>query len=203
MRDKSVARASEAGGRERLLAAAVRIFAAKGYAATTVREILQAAAVTAPVLYYHFGNKEGLFLALVEQGFRNLEVDLDEASRKGATAAAKIRGFCRTLAAIRREHAGLARIVETTLLGPPQAGPKLDMKGPFSYIVRRLEDLVRAGTAAGEFRKCNPTHAALALLGTVEMVARPHLFGLTELKLDDQLDGIIAVVLRGLAAPAA
>ena len=57
MAGRPTKRESENGGRERLLAAAAKLFAAKGYAATTVRDILRAAKVTAPVLYHHFGSK--------------------------------------------------------------------------------------------------------------------------------------------------
>ena len=45
--------------------AAARLFAAKGFDATSVREIVEAAGVTKPTLYYHFGSKEGLAEALV------------------------------------------------------------------------------------------------------------------------------------------
>src|SRR5438874_3260915 len=44
---------------------AARLFAAKGYDATPVREIVEAAGVTKPTLYYHFGSKEGLAQALL------------------------------------------------------------------------------------------------------------------------------------------
>ena len=45
--------------------AAARLFAAQGYDATPVRAICEAAGVTKPTLYYHFGNKEGLGKALL------------------------------------------------------------------------------------------------------------------------------------------
>src|SRR5262249_49527882 len=44
---------------------AARLFAARGYDATAVRAIVEAAGVTKPTLYYHFGSKEGLAQALV------------------------------------------------------------------------------------------------------------------------------------------
>ncbi len=44
---------------------AARLFAAKGYDATSVREIVEAAGVTKPTLYYHFGSKQGLAEALL------------------------------------------------------------------------------------------------------------------------------------------
>jgi AcrR family transcriptional regulator len=52
--------------RERLLAGAISLFARKGYAATTVREIVAAAGVTKPVLYYYFEDKRAVLLAVLE-----------------------------------------------------------------------------------------------------------------------------------------
>ena len=44
---------------------AARLFADRGYDATSVREIVEAAGVTKPTLYYHFGSKQGLAEALL------------------------------------------------------------------------------------------------------------------------------------------
>ena len=52
--------------RARLLEAATALFAEKGYATTSVREIVARAGVTKPVLYYYFGNKEGLLQAILD-----------------------------------------------------------------------------------------------------------------------------------------
>jgi TetR/AcrR family transcriptional regulator len=191
------------GGRERLLRAAVRLFAAKGYAATTVRDILRSAGVTAPVLYHHFGNKEGVFLALVCEGIQKLDAALEKSLRQAGTAATRIRGYCRAAAKVRREHADLARIVEAILSGPPEAGPPFDLQALVASRVRRVEGLVREGIRNGEFRKCDPLHAALALVGAVEIAARPHMFESETSVADDRLEGMVSVILGGLAAPRA
>src|SRR4051812_11143778 len=44
---------------------AAKLFATQGYEATSVRMIVEAAGVTKPTLYYHFGSKEGLAQALL------------------------------------------------------------------------------------------------------------------------------------------
>lgn len=44
---------------------AARLFAERGYEATSVREIVEAAGVAKPTLYYYFGSKEGLAKALI------------------------------------------------------------------------------------------------------------------------------------------
>ncbi|WP_418004134.1 TetR/AcrR family transcriptional regulator [Mycobacterium sp. PDNC021] len=42
-------------------------FARQGYAGTAVQDLLDDAGVTGPVLYHHFGNKLGLFVAVAEE----------------------------------------------------------------------------------------------------------------------------------------
>jgi AcrR family transcriptional regulator len=49
----------------RILDAAEELFGTKGFASTSVREIVCAAGVKAPALYYHFGSKDGLLVDLL------------------------------------------------------------------------------------------------------------------------------------------
>ncbi|MCU1549130.1 MAG: TetR/AcrR family transcriptional regulator [Arthrobacter sp.] len=53
----------------RLLRAAAELLANSGGSAVSTRQITQLAGVTAPTLYHHFGDKEGLFDAVVAAGF--------------------------------------------------------------------------------------------------------------------------------------
>ncbi|MCG8592615.1 MAG: TetR/AcrR family transcriptional regulator [Proteobacteria bacterium] len=54
------------GGRERLLQAAIRRFAEKGYAATGIADVCAEAGVAKTALYWHYESKEGLLAAVVE-----------------------------------------------------------------------------------------------------------------------------------------
>lgn len=65
--------------RESILAAAQSIFADKGYSGANVSDIVASAKTTKPMVYYHFGSKEGLFAAVLEQvyaGMRDFEQSL-------------------------------------------------------------------------------------------------------------------------------
>ena len=53
--------------REQLVATAQRLFAERGYRATTMEDIANAAGVTKPLLYQHFTSKRALYLELVHQ----------------------------------------------------------------------------------------------------------------------------------------
>ena len=187
-------------GRERLLAAAVSLFAAKGYAAASVRDILRAAGVTAPVLYHHFGSKEGLFLALARDGKEKVEAARAEALGAGGSAAARILRLCRAHSAVRRQFVDLVWVIEQILTGPPEAAPPFDFRAVALETLRRFEGLVEEGIANGEFRPCSPRHAALALLGAIEISARPHVFDLGGGRSDEQLEGMLSVILSGITA---
>ncbi|HZY31528.1 MAG TPA: helix-turn-helix domain-containing protein, partial [Candidatus Methylomirabilis sp.] len=58
--------AAEVTTRERILRQSLQLFARKGYDATSVREICEAAGLAKPTLYHFFGSKEGVYRCLVD-----------------------------------------------------------------------------------------------------------------------------------------
>jgi AcrR family transcriptional regulator len=55
---------------ERILDAAEALFAERGYAGATLRDVATAVGVRTPSLYNHFPNKESLYAAVLERGIR-------------------------------------------------------------------------------------------------------------------------------------
>jgi AcrR family transcriptional regulator len=66
--------------REQLLDVALRLFAARGFAATTMDDIATAAGVTKPLLYQHFASKRALYLELVDSVARDMLLAISEAT---------------------------------------------------------------------------------------------------------------------------
>lgn len=66
--------------REKLLSCALDLFYAKGYDAVGIQEIVDAAGVTKPTMYYYFGSKKGLLEELIQGVFDDLMRSLEEAS---------------------------------------------------------------------------------------------------------------------------
>jgi AcrR family transcriptional regulator len=58
--------------REQLLDVGRSLFAERGFDATSVEEIAQRAGVSKPVVYEHFGGKEGLYAVVVDREMRSL-----------------------------------------------------------------------------------------------------------------------------------
>jgi len=55
--------------RQQLVAAAARVFAAKGFAGASLEEIAEAAGYSTGAVYYNFSGKEELFLELIRSGW--------------------------------------------------------------------------------------------------------------------------------------
>jgi AcrR family transcriptional regulator len=81
---------SEPSARERLLREGLRLFLRQGFADVSTRQICIAAGVTQPSLYHHFGSKEGLYLAVIEEWFKDLHDAMTRAIAQGETFRARL-----------------------------------------------------------------------------------------------------------------
>lgn len=70
--------------RRQLFAVALRLFAERGYEATTMDEIAEAAGVTKPLLYQHFSSKRALYLELVDSVAEDLLAAIGSATSAAA-----------------------------------------------------------------------------------------------------------------------
>lgn len=69
--------------REQLLDVSRQLFAEKGFDATSIEEIAQRATVSKPVVYEHFGGKEGIYAVVVDREIQNLTGALTAALESG------------------------------------------------------------------------------------------------------------------------
>jgi AcrR family transcriptional regulator len=134
------------GDRERLLAAALELFARSGFAATTVEELVTFAGVTPPVLYHHFGTKAGLYVAAAEHVYR-VVLDLHEELLVDEPP------FDEAIGRIMHLAAGLR--AEQPLLAPMMLAVVIDTQRD-AELAARLQPAVRA------FRRFFDRVAALA-----------------------------------------
>src|SRR5690554_3522058 len=62
--------------RERVLGAALSVFAARGFEGATLQQVANRAGVSLPLIVYHFKSKEGLWQSVIEDGVRRFEQQL-------------------------------------------------------------------------------------------------------------------------------
>jgi AcrR family transcriptional regulator len=126
---------------------AARLFAQNGYDATSVREIVEAAGVAKPTLYYYFRSKEGLAQALLTVPLANLVGALRKAVSTVEDPVACLVHVMEAQYAFCREDPDRARFIYALLFGPLGAGVagelepfKADLVGWTEAAVRRLAE---------------------------------------------------------------
>lgn len=186
--------------RERLLCAAVDAFDRKGYAAATVREIVEAAGVTKPVLYYYFKNKEGLFQELMDEVVLKFSQVLERTQEASGTARDRIEGLCDDAFRLFKENVSVVRVLNSLYYGPPQGAPPVDMDKNHHLFQERLKELLVEGRNAGEFRFEKTEDAMWAVIGALN-VAMEVEFCHPEMALAPKdLKRVLGIVFAGMAA---
>ncbi len=83
MRNHAAARPSDRETRDRLLHAAERLFADRGFKHVTVREICRAARANVAAINYHFGDKLGLYREIVQTAIEHMRATTEAAKEAG------------------------------------------------------------------------------------------------------------------------
>jgi AcrR family transcriptional regulator len=188
--------------RERLLSEALRLFTARGYAATTVREIVEAAGVTKPVLYYYFGSKEGLYLEIMNGIGTLFDQRLAELEESKGSARQRLVHFLGGMFAAARENLGVVRLAYAIYFGPPQGAPFVDFHRFFDLTLERVDGLIAEGVERGEFRPVERTSLVWALVGSYHTILEEQVCRPTPRIERDGLMGVINLILDGVAAAA-
>jgi AcrR family transcriptional regulator len=150
MKDQALLPIPPVDARERLMAAAMDQFALRGYAATSVRELCEAAGVTKPVLYYYFKSKEGLYLQLMEDTSALLQALLADFARSSGSARERLVHFCTGVLSSCVQQLPLVKLIYSILFGTPQGAPTFNLEQNHDRMLEAIRVLVEEGIAQGE-----------------------------------------------------
>lgn len=156
---------------QRLLEAAADAFAAKGFHATTTRDIASRAGLSPAGVYVHFASKEDLLFQLSRAGHEAARDMLVAAAQTAATPTDALRSIMRQFAQWHAEHFRVARIVQYEFqnLTPEHREAVLGLRKDIDAVVR---DVITAGVASAEFAVEDVPETTLALLSMAVDVAR-------------------------------
>ena len=139
--------------REQLMQVATKLFAERGYDATTTAAIAEAAGVTEPVLYRHFAGKREMFAAILNSTILRmiqrwggiLQSTSDPATQIRAIAA----GFPKHVEELHDDH----RLLHGAIATARDEDVKSVLRAHYDQFVELFAELVRRGQAAGIFQK--------------------------------------------------
>jgi TetR/AcrR family transcriptional regulator len=178
--------------------AALQLFALHGYAGTSVRAIVEAAGVTKPALYYHFGSKEGLYSALLTSHLKGWLDLVQSIVTSEASVQDRVQRYVQTAVHGAIERPLAVRFVHRACAHTEQNTPQLDLDWQ-QQEASLLHALVLEGVERGELTTRNPRESALALMAMLQWRAFASLHPDAPL-VPEVADHIVDIWLKGVGA---
>jgi AcrR family transcriptional regulator len=188
--------------RESLLDEALTLFSLRGYSATSIREIIQAAGVTQPTLYYHFAGKRALFEELIKKHYEDSQHQLEKIIDTEAECESRLRILVQQTFKFCNADPRVPRLMFQTYHGPPVE----EIDGILDKLTHRrfrlVKKIMQDGIAEGRLRPSDPDFLALGIcclmdqpLNLFSRRARPGRY-LT----DDLANALVGLFLQGAGA---
>ncbi|HEX8744438.1 MAG TPA: TetR/AcrR family transcriptional regulator [Thermoleophilaceae bacterium] len=123
--------------RERIIDGVIESVAEKGYAATTVADVIKKAAVSRKTFYEHFADKEECFMAAYDEIMRQLVAQVRDAYEKGGAWRDRVAAGVRTILELLASRPALARfcVVEILAAGPRALARRDEVLSGFTEFI--------------------------------------------------------------------
>ena len=159
-------KADDSKVRARILASAEKLFAARGYAGTAVRDIARDADVNGAMIHYYFGSKEVLYHSIIENAAVTVRGLIAETTASEGSTEQRLSRFVEAYAGYIFSHPNLARVLMREIMSGGQHFVKV--AGPHvSSNYRMLRELLQQASRAGDLRDIDLELAPVSLLGMV------------------------------------
>ncbi len=185
--------------RARILRAAVKVFARKGFHNARVAEIARSAGVADGTIYLYFKNKEDLLISLFEEHVGQLNRDLRQSLDGLETTDERIRHVVRVQLGHIQEQRDLAEVLSVTLRQSNRflrqfAAPT------FSEYLDIIAEVVTKGQERGEVRRdVSPRVVARALFGALDGLLLTWALGRSPAsRLERGAEQVADIIVRGL-----
>lgn len=171
-----------------LIDAAIRLFGERGYRATPLKAIGEAAGISHGVIPFHFGSKEGLLLAVVERCFEMFHGGVLGAlgDRERDFGIGDLRALVDAQLRFGEEHPEIGRLFLVLMF--EALGPSPELREHFGAFHRRMHELgcawLREGQRRGSVRRELDVDGAVEAIFSFFTGVRAH-----SLLLRDEADG--------------
>ena len=151
--------------KRKIFETSMKLFAEKGYDATSIEEITATVGVAKGTLYYHFSSKEEIFNFLVEEGIKLLQNSIDIKTAKIENYIDKIKAIVLIQIKVVMRYEDIITILVGQFLGKEERNIKCK-KHIFEYI-KTIEKIVEEGIKRGQIKEGNPKVIASEIYGII------------------------------------
>lgn len=139
--------------KRKIFETSMKLFAEKGYDATSIEEITAKVGVAKGTLYYHFSSKEEIFNFLVEEGIKLLQNSIEIKTAKYKSYIDKIKAVVLIQIKIVVKYEDLIKILLSQFWGNEERNKKC--KKLILEYIQQIEKIVEEGIKAKEIKQGN------------------------------------------------
>jgi AcrR family transcriptional regulator len=188
---------TEIGLREQILETATGMFIQQGYHGLAMRQISEALGVSKAALYYHFKDKEELFLAVLSGYLNEIEIAIDQIQAAPVSSREHIRMFVEYILKQPVEQRAVMRLGSQEMVQLSAASRKSFGKIYRDKFIGKLVSIYQAGIDRSEFQPLDAEVATWALLGIMYPYFYPAHTGKTPLA-SETIQEIVNIYLNGV-----
>ncbi|MBI4818195.1 MAG: TetR/AcrR family transcriptional regulator [Deltaproteobacteria bacterium] len=168
----TIKRTSKEDTRQRIIEAAVEVFAEQGFFGARVCDVAERAGVADGTIYLYFKSKDDLLLSLFREKMSEIVARLSAIASEPASPEAKIRRYVSEHLALVEQQPKLMQILTVEIR---QSARFLRASGAalgFARYLALLSSIIDEGQSAGVFRKSlHPPVIARALFGAIDEIS--------------------------------
>lgn len=146
------ARSAPDSGAERILQAAARLFAERGYAGTSMQAVAEEAGVCKSNVFHHFASKQALFEAVLDQASRDFRAELSALASAGGTLEERLLAFLAGHLRVLNRHAAAARLLLREIRSADEARGRVLAERIIAPSFAQVVELLRRAREEGLIR---------------------------------------------------
>lgn len=151
--------------KRKIFETSMKLFAEKGYDATSIEEITATVGVAKGTLYYHFSSKEEIFKFLVEEGVKLLKNSIAIKTDKLTNSIDKIKAIILIELKVLVKYESFMTIILSDIWG---TGPRSKMCRSYVFeYIQMIQEIVEEGIKKGEILEADPNVIASGIFGFV------------------------------------
>ncbi len=155
-----------AGNRQRILDVAAQVFASGGFDGARVDDIAKRAHVNKAMLYYHVGDKQALYAAVLLETIEQALAKIDKAVAAARSAEDRLRIIIATVAAAARENPNFGPLMLRELASGGASIPDTVIRR-MAHLFRTVAQTLAQGEKAGDFRNVDSVMTHMSIMGSV------------------------------------
>ena len=151
--------------KRKIFETSMKLFAEKGYDATSIEEITATVGVAKGTLYYHFSSKEEIFTFLIEEGVKLLKNSIAIKTAKLENSIDKLRAIILIQIKILVKYENFMTIILSQIWG---TDPRSQMCKSYVFdYIQMIEEIVKEGIEKGEIIEGDPNVIASGIFGFI------------------------------------